>query len=661
MKQRILVAVVGIPALLAVLCIAPAWATALLLAALTVIAAHELLTAVCGPDKARRWTVLPAVCGVLLLARAVWPGCAALEGLLLAAALTLPLSGVLTYGKPHALTFTDVCAMAAAGFAIPWAFSGLYGLRTLDNGYLLVLTPLVAAFCSDALALFTGMALGRHKLAPLVSPHKTVEGALGGLAGGMAGMAVFCAVFRAMTHTALSYSLCIALGLLGAVLGELGDLSFSAVKRQYGIKDYGRLLPGHGGVLDRFDSGCLPPRCCAPCCGPWRRKGRASMTKTISLLGSTGSIGRQTLQVARELGLTVAALTANRQVDLLERQAREFHPQLAVLYDRDAARQLRLRLSDTDIRVAEGPEGLLLAAQLPQADTVVTAVMGSVGLEPTLAAIRQKKRIALANKETLVCAGELVMAQAERWGADIVPVDSEHSAIFQSLQGCRDRNEVRRLLLTCSGGPFFGRSFRDLEGVTPADALKHPNWSMGAKITIDSATLMNKGLEVIEAMRLYRLPVEQVDVVIHRQSIVHSLVEYRDGAMIAQLGTPDMKLPIRYAFTWPHRAPSPDTPLDLLTCGDLTFRAPDLDAFPCLRIARQCAKAGGTACAIMNGANEAAVALFLQERVGFNDIPRLVESALSRVEVKYAPDLPDILEADRQARAAVLQTVGDMV
>lgn len=385
------------------------------------------------------------------------------------------------------------------------------------------------------------------------------------------------------------------------------------------------------------------------------------MTKTISLLGSTGSIGRQTLQVARELGLTVAALTANRQVDLLERQAREFHPQLAVLYDRDAARQLRLRLSDTDIRVAEGPEGLLLAAQLPQADTVVTAVMGSVGLEPTLAAIRQKKRIALANKETLVCAGELVMAQAERCGADIVPVDSEHSAIFQSLQGCRDRNEVRRLLLTCSGGPFFGRSFRDLEGVTPADALKHPNWSMGAKITIDSATLMNKGLEVIEAMRLYRLPVEQVDVVIHRQSIVHSLVEYRDGAMIAQLGTPDMKLPIRYAFTWPHRAPSPDTPLDLLTCGDLTFRAPDLDAFPCLRIARQCAKAGGTACAIMNGANEAAVALFLQERVGFNDIPRLVESALSRVEVKYAPDLPDILEADRQARAAVLQTVGDMV
>ena len=278
--------------------------------------------------------------------------------------------------------------------------------------------------------------------------------------------------------------------------------------------------------------------------------------------------------------------------------------------------------------------------------------MGSVGLEPTLAAIRQKKRIALANKETLVCAGELVMAEAERCGAEIIPVDSEHSAIFQSLQGCRDRAEIRRLILTCSGGPFFGRSHQQLENMTAQDALKHPNWSMGAKITVDSATLMNKGLEVIEAMRLYRLPVEQVSVVIHRQSIVHSLVEYRDGAMIAQLGTPDMKLPIRYAMTYPLRASSPDEPLDLLTCGDLTFHAPDTQAFPCLRIARQCAAVGGTACAIMNGANEAAVALFLQGQIGFNDIPRRVEQALSRVAVKYQPSLADILEADRLGRQA---------
>lgn len=379
------------------------------------------------------------------------------------------------------------------------------------------------------------------------------------------------------------------------------------------------------------------------------------MTKVISLLGATGSIGRQTLQVARELGLGVAALTANRQVDLLEQQVREFRPELAVLYDCEAARVLRERLRDLpEVRVAEGPEGLLEAAQLPQADTVVTAVMGSVGLEPTLAAIAQKKRIALANKETLVCAGELVMAEAARCGAEIVPVDSEHSAIFQSLQGCRDEKEVRRLILTCSGGPFFGRTHEELEQVRPEDALKHPNWSMGSKITIDSATLMNKGLEVIEAMRLYRLPVEQVDVVVHRQSIIHSLVEYRDGAMIAQLGTPDMKLPIRYAFTWPNRAESPDESLDLLRCGDLTFHAPDLDAFPCLRIARECAKTGGTACAIMNGANEEAVGLFLRREISFNDIPRLIEDALSRVAVKYGPGLADILEADRLARAAVL-------
>ena len=376
------------------------------------------------------------------------------------------------------------------------------------------------------------------------------------------------------------------------------------------------------------------------------------MTKTISLLGSTGSIGRQTLQVARELGLTVAALTANRQVDLLERQAREFHPQLAVLYDRDAARQLRLRLSDTDIRVAEGPEGLLLAAQLPQADTVVTAVMGSVGLEPTLAAIRRKKRIALANKETLVCAGELVMAEAKKYGAEIVPVDSEHSAIFQSLQGCRDRGEIKRLLLTCSGGPFFGKSFGELEHMTAGDALRHPNWTMGAKITIDSATLMNKGLEIIEAMRLYGLPLAQVEAVIHRQSIVHSLVEFRDGAMLAQLGTPDMKLPIRYALTYPYRAETPDRTLDLLSCGPLTFSAPDETAFPCLRIAKQCAAAGGTACAIMNGANEVAVAQFLRGEIGFNDISRRVEQALSRVAVKYQPSLADILEADRLGREA---------
>ena len=377
------------------------------------------------------------------------------------------------------------------------------------------------------------------------------------------------------------------------------------------------------------------------------------MTKTIALLGATGSIGRQTLEVVRELGLSVAALTAHTQIDLLERQARQLMPRLAVLYDETAAQELRRRLRGTGIEVMAGEEGLLAAATLPEADTVVTAVMGSVGLKPTLAAIRQGKRIALANKETLVCAGELVMDAAARYGAEIVPVDSEHSAVFQCLQGCRDRGEVKRILLTCSGGPFYGRTFEELERVTAADALRHPNWHMGPKITVDSATLMNKGLEIIEAMRLYRLPVEQVQAVIHRQSIVHSLVEYRDGALLAQLGTPDMKLPIRYALTYPYRAESPDTPLDLLTCGALTFAPPDETAFPCLRLARQAAKTGGTACAILNGANEAAVGLFLAGEIGFNDIPRRVERAMERVPVQYKPSLADILEADGAARREV--------
>lgn len=376
--------------------------------------------------------------------------------------------------------------------------------------------------------------------------------------------------------------------------------------------------------------------------------------RTISLLGSTGSIGRQSLDVIAACGMSVAAVAANRSVAQLEDQVRKFQPKLAVCWDESAAADLKTRIADTSTRVASGRTGLLEAATLPEADTVLTAVVGMIGLEPTLAAIHEKKRIALANKETLVCGGELVMSESARCGAEIVPVDSEHSAVFQCLQGCRDRGEVRRILLTCSGGPFYGRTFDELEHMTAADAMRHPNWHMGPKITVDSATLMNKGLEIIEAMRLYRLPVEQVQAVIHRQSIVHSLVEFRDGALLAQLGTPDMKLPIRYALTYPYRAESPDKPLDLLTCGALTFAEPDERAFPCLRLARYAAAVGGTACAILNGANEAAVGLFLQGKLGFNDIPRRVERALERTEVQYQPSLADILEADKAARRAAL-------
>lgn len=377
------------------------------------------------------------------------------------------------------------------------------------------------------------------------------------------------------------------------------------------------------------------------------------MTNTISILGSTGSIGRQTLEVAEQMNLKVAALTASTSVERMEAQVRQFHPCLAVMTDEAAAKDLAVRLADTETKVLGGFDALEEAATVPEADTVVTAVVGMVGLKPTLAAIKAQKRIALANKETLVCAGELVMDAADRWGAEIVPVDSEHSAIFQCVQGCKDRSEIKRLILTCSGGPFFGMGYEEVGKMTREDALRHPNWTMGPKITVDSATLMNKGLEVIEAMRLYRLPLEQVNVVVHRQSIIHSMVEFYDGAVMAQMGTPDMRLPIRYAMTYPNRGINPAEPLDLLKCPPLTFAEPDREVFSCLRLAEEAVVEGGTACAVLNGANEEAVGLFLAGRIGFHDIARLVAEARAEISVVKNPGLPEILAADRAAREVV--------
>lgn len=374
------------------------------------------------------------------------------------------------------------------------------------------------------------------------------------------------------------------------------------------------------------------------------------MVKAVSILGSTGSIGRQSLQIIEHLGIPVAALTAGTNAERMAEQCRVYRPKLAVMATEAAALELKGRISDLPVEILWGEEGLLQAAAIDGADCVITAVVGMMGLKPTLAAIRRGKRIGLANKETLVCAGELVMAQAKKYGAEIIPVDSEHSAIFQCLMGSRDRAEVKRLILTCSGGPFFGMTRQELETVKKEDALRHPNWKMGPKITIDCATLMNKGLEVIEAMRLYGLPLEKVDVLIHRQSIVHSLVEFTDGAVMAQLGTPDMRLPIQLAMTYPDRQPCPVEPLDLTACGALTFTKPDMEAFPCLALARDCAKAGGTACTAMNGANEEAVALYLDGRIGFYDIYELVSRAVDAVPFAAEPSLEQILEADRLAR-----------
>ena len=377
------------------------------------------------------------------------------------------------------------------------------------------------------------------------------------------------------------------------------------------------------------------------------------MVKCVSVLGSTGSIGRQSLDIISRLPVKVAALTAGTSVDMMAEQCRRFQPELAVMATEEAAQKLKEAVSGLSTRVSWGEEGLIEAATLESADCVITAVVGMVGLKPTLAAIRAGKRIGLANKETLVCAGELVMAEARKYNTEIIPVDSEHSAIFQCLMGNRDPKQIKKIILTCSGGPFFGMKPEELKSVTKADVLRHPTWKMGPKITVDCATLMNKGLEVIEAMRLYDLPLEQVDVVIHRQSIVHSLVEFVDGAVMAQLGSPDMRLPIQLALTYPERTVCPVEPLDLVSCGSLSFFKPDLEAFPCLKLAMACAQKGGTACPVMNGANEEAVAMYLRDEIGFYDIYELVAKAVEEVPFVKEPTLEQILHADELARASV--------
>ena len=374
------------------------------------------------------------------------------------------------------------------------------------------------------------------------------------------------------------------------------------------------------------------------------------MINTLSILGSTGSIGRQSLAAAAHLGIPVYAVAAEKNIELLEQQARQFSPRLAAVYDESAAKLLRIALADTDTKVVSGMAGLTEAAAAPESDCVITAVSGSVGLKPTLAAIDAGKRIGLANKETLVCAGEIVMQRVFDRGAEIVPVDSEHSAIFQSLGGQLRHPELRRILLTASGGPFRGMTKEETYDKTPAQALRHPNWSMGAKITVDSATMMNKGLEFIEAMHLFGAAPEQICVLIHPQSVVHSGVEFLDGSVVVQMAVPDMGLPIQYAMTYPDRAPSLCEHLDLFAAADLHFEKPDPDNTPCLALAMSAARRGGTAPCILSAANEAAVGLFLRERIPFGKIAECVAAALDSISITDRPALEDILAADRAAR-----------
>ena len=378
------------------------------------------------------------------------------------------------------------------------------------------------------------------------------------------------------------------------------------------------------------------------------------MVSSISILGCTGSIGRQTAAVAEHLGLRVAALSAQRKIDLLEEQTRKFKPSFVAVYDEEAAKRFKIAVADMNVRVGSGLEGLIEAASLDESACVVTAVSGAIGLRPTLEAIRAKKRIALANKETLVCAGELVMAEAKKNGAEIVPVDSEHSAIFQCLMG-RGEGELKKILLTGSGGPFRGRAREELENVTPAQAVSHPNWSMGAKISVDSATMMNKGLEFIEAMHLFSVTPDDIQVVIHPQSVIHSMVELVDGTVIAQLGVPDMGLPIQLALTYPQRCASMFERLDFYHLHDLSFEAPDYEKTPCLRLAMDCAREGGLAPCVMSAANEVAVHAFLRGELGYNRIYDAAAAAVDALGHARAEDLDTILEADRAARQFVTE------
>ena len=378
--------------------------------------------------------------------------------------------------------------------------------------------------------------------------------------------------------------------------------------------------------------------------------------KNLVILGSTGSIGTQALEVAQQAGYRVVGLAAARQVDLLEKQIRTFAPEMVAMYDEKAANELRERVSDLPVQVLSGMDGLCTLAAMPQADMVLNSVVGMVGLRPTLAAVEAGHDVALANKETLVAGGAFVMDAVRRAGVKLLPVDSEHSAIFQCLQGCPPARRLQRLILTASGGPFFGRTRDQLDGVTLADALNHPNWSMGQKITIDSATMMNKGLELIEAAWLFDMPPEKIDIVVHRESIIHSLVEYDDNAVLAQLGTPDMRVPIQYALTYPDRLPCPAKQLRLEDWKNLTFYAPDDEAFPAMNLARKALTMGGLYPAALNAANEVAVGAFIAGKIGFSDITRLAAKALEQ-ELPTPTSVEDVFAADEMVRRQTREAI----
>ena len=469
-----------------------------------------------------------------------------------------------------------------------------------------------------------------------------MEGAIGGVLGTMVFGVIATVIYsiaanrmEAFTRTNIGVSMYVIIALLAcvaAVLGIYGDLFASVVKRQCGIKDYGTIFPGHGGILDRFDS-----------------------VMFIALLGSTGSIGTQSLDVIRAQGYEVFGLSAHSHVEKILEQIEEFHPRSVCMTDPDAAARLDAALAGraNAPRLLTGPEGLKELAAMDGPDVVLNSVVGIAGLGASLTAIESGHDLALANKESLVTGGHLVTQAVAKHGVKLLPVDSEHSAIFQCLQDKESAKSLTKILLTASGGPFFGMKTEELRGKTKADALKHPNWNMGAKITIDSATLMNKGLELIEAVWLFGLPPEKIQIVVQRQSIVHSAVQYSDNSIIAQLGVPDMRIPIQYALTYPARVPGVVPELDFTTLKLLTFDVADEETFRCLAACKKAIKKGGLGPCAANGANEEAVKLFLEDKIGFLDIGRLVEAVVDSDSFGGDYSLADVYECDKMARAFV--------
>ena len=531
-----------------------------------------------------------------------------------------------------------------AFFAIVYVgvmLSYVYQTRMLDGGKFHVWLIFLCSWGCDTCAYCVGVLFGKHKMAPVLSPKKSVEGAVGGVVG-----AILLGIIYAAATKGGMVEYAIICG-VGALISMVGDLAASAIKRNQGIKDYGKLIPGHG-TDHLFPVGASDSLKKLPLQHKREADGRNWNMKKIAILGSTGSIGTQTLDVVRANGdLEVVGISAGSNITLLEQQIREFHPKFAAVGDEAKAAELRDRVKDLPVKIGSGMDGMIELATMPESEILVTAIVGMIGIRPTVAAMKAGKDIALANKETLVTAGHIIMPLAEECGVQILPVDSEHSAIFQCLHG-ENRKEIEKLLITASGGPFRGKTRAELENVTVEQALRHPNWSMGHKITIDSATLVNKGLEVMEAKWLFGVDLDHIQVVVQPKSIIHSMVEFKDGAVMAQLGTPDMKLPIQYALYYPERRFLAGDRLDFAALTQITFEKPDMDTFLGLPMAMQASRTGGSMPTVFNAANERAVALFLAKKIRFLEIYDVIAGAMEAHKTIADPTLEQILAAEQE-------------